>query len=218
MMRHLTIGATLAAALVAAPPFATHAEGQLGARTTDEWVRTLESPARVAGLKIAETLAALKIQPGQAVADIGAGTGIFTLQFGPSVRPGGKVYAVEVDEGLVHHIAERATEQGLGTIVETIYGDYSDPLLPALVDLAFINDVLHHIENRAAYLKALAGYLKPSGRVALIDFIPDRGSHRSEPALQISREQADALMAEAGLKPVEEHKIFDDKYFVIYAK
>jgi ubiquinone/menaquinone biosynthesis C-methylase UbiE len=134
------------------------------------------------------------------------------------VRPGGKVYAVEVDQGLVEHIAERATEQGMGTVIQTIYGEYNDPLLPVPVDLAFINDVLHHIENRPAYLKALSGYLKPGGRVALIDFYPDKGGHRDQPALQISREQADALMAQAGLRPVEEHKIFDDKYFVVYAR
>lgn len=213
MLRLLIVFGMLLAAGLPRP-----AAAQLGARSTEEWIKTLESQNRVAGLKIRETIEALKIRPGEIVADVGAGTGIFALQFGAAVRPGGKVYAVEVDEGLVHHIAERATEQGMGTVIETIYGEYTDPLLPAPVDLAFINDVLHHIENRAAYLKALTGYLKPTGRVALIDFYPDKGGHRDQPALQVSREEADALMAAAGLKVLEEVKIFDDKYFVIYVK
>jgi ubiquinone/menaquinone biosynthesis C-methylase UbiE len=210
-------GACVLATLVAVG-LARPAAAQLGARSTEEWIKTLESPARIAGLKIPETVAALKIKPGDIVGDLGAGSGAFTVALASAVRPGGKVYAVDVDEGLLHHIEERAVESGLGTYIQTIYGEYNDPLLPPGVDLAFINDVLHHIENRSGYLKALAGYMKPTGRIALIDFHPERGGHRNEPALQVSREHADKLLAEVGFKPVEEVKLFEDKYFVIYGR
>jgi arsenite methyltransferase len=215
--QHTHVLACLLATVVAVG-LARPAAAQLGSRSTEEWIKTLESPQRIAGLKIPETVAALKIKPGEIVADLGAGSGAFTVALAGAVRPGGKVYAVDVDEGLLHHIDERAIETGLGTYIQTIYGEYNDPLLPPGVDLAFINDVLHHIEDRAGYLKALAGYLKPGGRVALIDFHPEKGGHRNEPALQVSREQADKLMADAGLKPLEEVKLFEDKYFVIYGK
>jgi ubiquinone/menaquinone biosynthesis C-methylase UbiE len=194
------------------------AAAQLAARSAEEWIKTLEAPARIAGLKIPETIAALKIKPGEVVADLGAGSGAFTTFLATAVRPGGKVYAVDVDEDLLHFIEEKAIETGLGTYVQTVYGDYADPLLPAPVDLAFINDVLHHIEQRAAYLKALAGYMKPTGRIALIDFHPEKGGHRNDPALQIAKDQAHALLAEAGYKPIEEVPLFDDKYFVIYGR
>ena len=194
------------------------ATAQLGARTADEWLKTLESPARLANLKIGETMAALKVKPGDVVADIGAGSGVFTMQFAQAVKPGGKAYAVEVDEALLQHIAEKATETGATNYVETVYGEFDDPLLPAPVDLAFIHDVLHHIENRAGYLTALARYMKPGGRIALIDFHPERGGHRNDPTQQVSRSQADALLAGIGFAPIEEIALFEDKYFVVYSK
>src|SRR5918999_6272172 len=82
------------------------AGAQLGTRTAEEWIKTLESANRIQGLKIQETIAALQLKPGLIVADIGAGTGVFTLPLARAVRPGGTVYAVEVDEKLLAPITE----------------------------------------------------------------------------------------------------------------
>ena len=209
---------TLLVGCVLAVGLARPAAAQLAPRSAEEWIKTLESPNRVAGLKIPETLAALKIKPGQIVADIGAGTGIFSFAFVQSVKPGGKVYAVDVDEGLLEHIAEKATEQGMTNYVQVVLGEFTDPSLPEKIDLAFINDVLHHIEDRAGYLKNLATYLKPGGRIAVIDFRTNMGGHRNQPELQTPQEQATKWMADIGLKPLEEINIFEDKWFVIYGK
>jgi ubiquinone/menaquinone biosynthesis C-methylase UbiE len=209
---------TLLVGCVLAVGLARPAAAQLASRSAEEWIKTLESPNRVAGLKIPETLAALKIKPGQIVADIGAGTGIFSFAFVPSVKPGGKVYAVDVEQGLLDHIEEKATEQGMSNFVRVVHGEFTDPGLPENVDLAFINDVLHHIENRPEYLKNLAAYLKPGGRIAVIDFRTNMGGHRNQPELQTPQEDATRWMAALGLKPLEEINIFEDKWFVIYGK
>jgi ubiquinone/menaquinone biosynthesis C-methylase UbiE len=198
--------------------FAVPAAAQLAARPAEEWIKTLESPTRIAGLKIPETIAALKIKPGQIVADIGAGTGVFSFAFVSSVRAGGKVYAVDIEQGLIDHITEKATEQGMSNFVHGVLGEFTDPNLPENIDLAFINDVLHHIEDRAGYLKNLAAYLKPGGRIAVIDFRQNMGGHRNQPELQTPQEQATKWMAAAGLKPLEEINLFEDKWFVIYGK
>jgi len=204
--------------LLASFAIPTTATAQLANRTADEWIATLDSPTRVQGLKVFETVAKLGIKPGDMVADIGAGSGVFTLPLSPKVKPSGKVYAVDLDEKLLEHIMETATEQGIVNIVP-VKGDFDDPLLPDNIDLAFINDVLHHIEHRAEYLKNLAAYLKPGGRIAVIDFKPNQGGHRGQPELQTSQEQTNTWMAAAGLKPVEEfNDMFTDKWFVIYAK
>jgi ubiquinone/menaquinone biosynthesis C-methylase UbiE len=208
----LFVGLLLFAAL------ASHGFPQLASRTTEEWIATLDAPARIQGLKIADVLRKLALKPGQKVADIGAGTGIFSMEFARGVKPGGKVYAVEVDEKLIEHILMSATEQGIVNI-EGVYGEYDDPSLPEEVDFAFLNDVLHHIEHRDVYLKNLAGYVKSGGRVAIIDFKPGQGGHASEPKLQVSEEQATAWMAAAGLKPVEVvGDVYPDRWFVIYGK
>jgi ubiquinone/menaquinone biosynthesis C-methylase UbiE len=197
---------------------AAPAAAQLASRTAEEWIKALDSPTRVAGLKIPETLAALKLKPGQTVADIGAGTGVFTFPFVISVRPGGKVFAVDVEQGLLDHIEEKATEQGMGTAVQVVLGEFDDPSLPSQIDLAFINDVLHHIEHRELYVKNLAGYLKPGGRIAVIDFRTNMGGHRNQPELQTPQEVVTKWMASADLKPLEEINLFEDKWFVIYGK
>jgi ubiquinone/menaquinone biosynthesis C-methylase UbiE len=217
-MRGLNVRQALAAFVVAAG-LAQPAAAQLATRSAEEWKQTLESPARIAGLKIQETIAALKLKPGQVVADIGAGTGVFSMPLGIAVKPGGKVYAVEVDQELVDLINEKATETGATNFVEAILGEYTDPNLPVDIDVAFINDVLHHIEDRATYLKNLAAYLKPGGRMAIIDFKPSQGGHRTQPELQVTQELATKWLADAGLKPVEENTtLFTDKWFVIFAK
>ena len=203
----------LLSCLAAAQP----AAAQLGGRAADEWIRTLDRPERVAALKIPEVIAALKIKAGQDIADIGAGAGAFTIPFARAVRPGGTVYAVDIDKELVEHVEMQATEQGI-TNVKPVVGAFTDPLLPADVDLAFINDVLHHIEDRATYLATLALYLKPGGRIAIIDFLPDQSSHKGDPTMVVSEEQATAWLAPAGLKPVERLSLYADRWFVIYAK
>jgi ubiquinone/menaquinone biosynthesis C-methylase UbiE len=204
-------------AFVVAAGWAQPAAAQLGARPAEEWIKTLESANRIQGLKIGEILDALKLKPGQIVADIGAGSGVFTIPLARAVRPGGTAYAVEVDETLLAHIVESGTEQGVVNI-QPVYAEYDDPLLPVPVDLAFIHDVLHHIEQRDTYLKNLAGDLKPAGRIAVIDFKPGMGGHRTDTAMQLGQEQVTAMMAQAGLKPVEEINLFEDKWFVIFAK
>jgi ubiquinone/menaquinone biosynthesis C-methylase UbiE len=209
-----SIGVLVTALILAALP----AQGQLASRSPEEWIKTLESPQRIQGLKIDETIAALGLKPGDVVADIGAGTGLFEAALAKAVGPTGKVYAEDVDQGLIDAISKKQREFGISNIV-TVLGGFTDPKLPAKdVDLAMINDVLHHIEDRATYLKNLAQYLEPSGRIALIDFHPEKGGHRTQPELQVSKEQATKWMADAGLKPLQEIELFAEKYFVIYEK
>lgn len=205
---------TLFAALSLCPA----ARAQLGARSAAEWVRMLDAQARVSKLRVDDVVTALAIPPGAKVADIGAGSGVFTLPLAGAVTSSGKVYAVDIDQGLVDHIAGKARD-AKATQVQGVLGKFTDPALPARdLDLAFIYDVLHHIEDRATYLRNLAGYLQPGGRVAVIDFFPERGPHRNEPSLQITKEQTRRLMAEAGLRLLAEHRLYDDKWFVIYGK
>jgi ubiquinone/menaquinone biosynthesis C-methylase UbiE len=203
----------LAVALALSPPVFA----QLGARTTEQWLKTLDSQSRVVKLKVDEAVAALQLKPGSVVADIGAGSGVFTIPLARAVATG-RVYAVDIEQGLVDHITKKAKEQKADN-VQGVLGKFTDPNLPAHdVDVAFIYDVLHHIENRAEYLKNLAPYLKAAGRIAVIDFYPELGPHKNDPKLQITKDQTKDWMAAAGLKPVAEHKLYDDKWYVVYGK
>lgn len=191
---------------------------QLGTRPADAWIATLENPNRVAALKVDEVVSRLRLRPGSTVADIGAGAGAFEGALSAAVTPTGTVYAVDIEQGLLDHIAARAKTLGLSN-VRVVLGKFTDPALPSRnVDAALIYDVLHHIKDRDTYLKNLAGYLAPGGRIAVVDFVAGKGGHVKDAEQQITRQQTDAWMAAAGLKPVEEIALFDDKWFAIYAK
>jgi precorrin-6B methylase 2 len=191
---------------------------QLASRPAEEWIKTLDGPARIAGMKIDEIVTALKLQPGQTVADIGAGSGLLEGPLAKAVGPRGRVYAVEIDAGFFPEIKKRAEAAQVAN-VETVLGKFTDPALPAKnIDLALFHDVMHHVENRAAYLKTLAGYLAPSGRIVVIDYEGGQGPHSQQPELQVTREQLAAWMKDAGLAQVEDVKLFTDKYFLAFAK
>jgi len=188
---------------------------QLASRSTEDWIKTLDAPARIAGLKVDEVIAHLKLVPGMTIADLGAGTGAFALPFAKAVGPTGKVYAVEIDRGLIDHIAGKAKAAGAAN-VQAILGAPGDPGLPGSVDVAFMNDVLHHVQDRAGYVKQVARYLKPRGRFVVID--PDTVSspHRGVPTLIVSQTQAGEWLQAAGLVFRADIKLFSDRWFMIY--
>ena len=191
---------------------------QLASRPAEDWMARLERPERVAGLKIDYIISKLDVKPGQVVADIGAGPGVISLPLAKAVSPGGKVYAVEIDQAFLDHIEKKAKEQKVANVT-TVLGKFGDPMLPSRdVDIVLFHDVLHHIEDRAGYLKAVAKYIKPTGRVAIID-LPPTGSHKEEPALIVTKEQVKGWMADAGFKPVQEFDgLSEGKWFVVYAR
>jgi len=197
----------------------SEAPAQLGSRSADDWASVLDREQRVSGLKIEEVVALLKLKPGDVVADIGAGTGVFSGPLAQAVAPTGTLLAVDIDQGLLDHIAQRAKEENIKNI-QPILGEFDDPNLPTRVDVAFFHDVLHHIEHRQAYLKKLATYLEPDGRVVVIDLIFDRpdGPHRNQPEMHISQEQVRRWMAAAGFPVMQEIDLFDNKFFVVFRR
>lgn len=217
-MRRTRLGfACLVASVLAVAAPRTSAD-QLSTRPAEEWMKTLDRPERLAGLHISEVVERLRLAPGNTVADLGAGTGAFSVAFGRTVAPGGTVYAVDIDDGFFPIIAQKATAVQVAN-VQTVLGEFTDPKLPAEVDVAFFHDVLHHIEDRAGYMKNLARYVKPAGRVVVIDYAGDQGPHRDQPELQITKAQVGAWLTDAGFRLSEEHfDVFDDKFFVVYSR
>ena len=216
MRTRLINGVCAAVIVICAAQIAT---GQLSSRPAPEWIARLERPERVAGLKIDYIIEKLQLKPGDVVADIGAGPGVISIPMAKVVAPNGKVYAVDIDQAFIDHINMRAKEHNANNVV-AVLGKFTDPALPAHdVDVALFHDVLHHIEKRAEYLKATASYLKPAGRIAVID-LPPNGSHKDDPSLIVTKEQVETWMADAGgFKPVQEFDgLTEGKWFVVYAR
>jgi 2-polyprenyl-3-methyl-5-hydroxy-6-metoxy-1,4-benzoquinol methylase len=221
MSRNRLCVAALGAALILASG-AVNAPAQLAARKAQDWLGVLESSKRIADQKIDEVLPRLKLKPGMVVADIGAGSGVFSRPLAKAVSPSGKVYAVDIQQDLLDYINQRDEQEQISNI-KTVLGEFNDPKLPARnVDLAFINDVLHHIENRAAYLKALGTYMSKSGRIVIIEMNKDDPNtpHRNQLELLVSRQDIEHWMSDAGFKQVREYpEVFPGtKWFLVFGR
>jgi ubiquinone/menaquinone biosynthesis C-methylase UbiE len=198
---------------------ATVAAGQLASRSTADWIKALDAPDRIASLRIDEIIARLRLAPGQVVADLGAGTGAFALPLAKAVGANGKVYAVEIDRGMVDYIAGKVKQAGVANVLPLV-GKPTDPSLPAAdVDVAFMHDVLHHVEDRPAFLEQTVRYLKPGARFVVIELNPATSPHKADSRLVLDKTQVAALMKEVGFQEVEDiSTMFNDKWFVIYQR
>jgi ubiquinone/menaquinone biosynthesis C-methylase UbiE len=161
-------------------------------------------------------IAALGIEPGDRVADLGSGSGYFTLHLSKAVGPEGRVYAVDVDEEMNEYLGERIRQAGAAN-VEIVLGRFDDPLLPdGGVDLVLTVDTYHHIDDRQAYFRMLQRDLAPGGRVAVIDYDGRKGwfvrlMGHSTPRDLLLRE-----MDEAGYEVAAEHDFIDRQSFVVF--
>ena len=185
-----------------------------------QWVNTFERRGREVYEMRHNIVTATGVRPGMAVADIGAGTGLFTRLFAPAVTPGGKVYAVDISSTFIDNILRTSREQGL-TNVEGIVNTPRDTGLPAgSIDLAFITATYHHFEYPASMLASIHHALRTGGRLVVIDFRRDprissrwvMGHVRGDKATTIREIQS------AGFHLVEEKPLLRTNYFLVFSK
>lgn len=176
------------------------------------YIDHMENPGRLERMQVERVVETLKLVPGSAVADIGAGSGLFTRTLAKAVAPG-VVYAVDINPNLLAHIEKSAKEAGLANI-KTVLATEGDPRLPEALDVVFICDTLHLIEGPERYLRELHGHVRPGGRVAIISFIqnwPPVGN-------QFSADQLERWMKQAGFALAERHDFITDQYLMIFER
>ena len=136
----------------------------------DRWVDRLESEDRVIFQYRHAIVAALALQPGMDVADVGAGTGFLTRMIARAVGPEGRVYAVDVVPEFLEHIASGAKEDGLTNVTTVLGGQKSTRLERDAVDLVLVCDTYHHFEFPHATLGSIRSALRDGGRLVVVDF------------------------------------------------
>ncbi|HXN49895.1 MAG TPA: class I SAM-dependent methyltransferase [Bryobacteraceae bacterium] len=177
--------------------------------SSDEYARVLEDPSRDEWQKPHDVVMALDLKPTDVIADIGAGTGYFARRF---AHHAAKVYAVDIDEKLLA-IAGKDAPANLTTVLAAP----DDPRLPEhSIDTIFFCDVLHHIENHAAYYPKLARALKPGGRIVVIDFYPKPLPVGPPPSMKLSDEAVIAELRDAGFSLVKRVDILPYQYFLFF--
>lgn len=197
---------------------AGHAEGDHDATMNhgfddvERWVRRFDDPSRDAWQKPEAIIEFLGIPHAAVVADIGAGTGYFTVRLARAVGGQGRVLAVDVEPSLVEHVRERAASQHLDSI-EAILAAPDDPRLPdAGVDRILIVDTWHHIDDRLAYLARLARALRPGGSVVVVDFREGELPVGPPPGHKMAESRVRAEFAEAGWTFVEASEALEYQY------
>jgi len=182
----------------------------------DYWSKIFDDPKRDAWQKPAEVVGALHLQPGQTVADLGAGTGYFTRYLAAAVGPTGSVLAVEIEPSLIDHLRMRAEREGNPNVVP-ILASPDNPRLPAGgVDLILIADTYHHLDHRTRYLPQLHRTLRAGGRVAIVDWKSGELPQGPPPDHKLPRQQVIDEMRAAGFTLVDEPDILEYQYVLVF--
>ena len=162
----------------------------------------LESPDRDAWQKPEQIMDALGIAEGSKVADIGIGSGWFTIRLARRVGPNGLVYAEDVQRQMLEATRRRVSREGLKN-VETILGTETDPNLPArALDAILIVDTYPEVDDRVTFLRNLAAALKPNGRIGVVNYKPGQGGPGPAPneGVRVDGAAVEADARAAGLR------------------
>lgn len=167
-----------------------------------------------------EIFNALNLQPGMRVADVGAGTGFFSLMFAEAVGPEGRVYAVDISKSFIDAINVRAEEAGLENLTAVMNTQTSLTLPPNSVDLVFVSDTYHHFEQPQAMLASIHDALRPGGSVVIVDFrrIEGQSSPWVMGHVRAGAERVIRELDEAGFRHTETQDIMQTQYFLRFIK
>ncbi len=184
------------------------------------WVNVFERPGREVFDRRREILEATAVKPGMVVADIGAGTGLFTRMFSPRVAPDGRVIAVDISRTFIDNILRTAAQQGLGNIEGVVNTDRDVALPAGSIDLAFLCDTYHHFEYPQTMLDSIHRALRPGGALVIIDFrrIPGYSSPWVMGHVRAGGEEVRKEVEAAGFRLVEQRDFLKTKYFLRFVR
>jgi cyclopropane fatty-acyl-phospholipid synthase-like methyltransferase len=179
----------------------------------EKWAKEFDDPARDAWQKPDEVLNALHLRRTDRVADLGAGTGYFSVRIARLV-PEGKLFSVDIEPEMLDHLRKRAHHENLSVLVP-ILASAESANLPEPVDVVLVVDTYHHIDNRVAYFSRLKASLRPEGRLAIVDFKAD-SPEGPPPEHRLSPEAVTAELESAGYTLVAPHAFLPRQYFLIF--
>ncbi|MCA9704746.1 MAG: methyltransferase domain-containing protein [Myxococcales bacterium] len=181
----------------------------------EQWAKQFDDPSRDAWQRPEAVIDFIAPAADARIADLGAGTGYFAVRLARRV-PKGRVLANDIEPDMVRYLEQRAQREGLSNLV-AVQGFPHDPALPEDVDIAFMCDVYHHLEDPKGYFRAVVSRLRPGGRVVIVDFEKDAPADvpGPPPAMRVAREDLVATLAEVGLEPSRvDHELLPHQYVV----
>jgi len=177
----LMVVALCSGALLPLPGQAAEAHG--AHQTFDDpaaYSQSWDDPARDAWQRPADLVAALDVQPGMAVADIGTGTGYLLPHLSRAAGEAGRVFAVDISQAMLDWVQHRATREGMNNVVPVVASGSATGLPPASLDRAIMINVWHHIDDPDAYARDLHHVLRPDAVLFIVEAHPE-ADHRGGP-------------------------------------
>ncbi len=185
-----------------------------------QWVERFESPGREVYDQRMAIVAASGVKPGMRVADIGAGTGLFTLLFARAVGPTGHVTAVDISPTFISNIQRRAQNEKLGNVSARVNSQTDTGLPASSVDLVFISDTYHHFEQPRTMLASIHRALSPGGSLVVIDFERIEGKSSSWVLGHVRADKQSVIreIKAAGFQLSADKKLLKDNFFLRFTK
>lgn len=182
----------------------------------EQYLAILEDPKRDEWQKPQAVIEALNLQDGQFVADIGAGSGYFTLRLARAVGKKGAVFAVDVDKGMLDYLRQRLAKEHLQNVQVMLVPPHDPLLIDGSLDLVFMCNTYHHLEDREVYLRKLRKALKSDGRVMIVDFYKKNDMPVGPPPqMRLSEETVQQELQNAGLRVTDTLTFLPYQYILI---
>lgn len=194
------------------PPRADHMQHRFD--NPEELAAAFDDPERDEWQMPPRVIEALGLRADSVVADIGAGTGYFSMRLARAV-PQGTVYAVDIEPAMLDFLRKRAAAEHASNVVPVQAGA-ATPNLPNAVDVVLIVNTYHHLPERVSYFEHLKRSLRPTGRVAIVDF---RKESPSGPPPEFRFEAAEIIaeMTAAGYRVEQRHEFLPRQHFLVFS-
>lgn len=212
--KHLPIlaAAAIVLAVAGATPLAQHTR-----LFRPEDLSELEQPDRDEWQRPDKIMDVLGIGEASVVADLGAGSGWFTIKLAGRVGPNGMVYAEDIQRPMIQAIKIRVDRLGLKNVT-TVLGKDTDPQIPVPVDAVLICDAYHEMEKPVSLLRNVAAKLKPSGSIGIVDFTKDGGGPGPEMEDRVDPDRVIRDAQAAGLVLRSRETFLKYQYMLVFEK
>ncbi|MHC1768880.1 MAG: class I SAM-dependent methyltransferase [Verrucomicrobiia bacterium] len=185
-------------------------------RDSGAYIAMLQDPERDEYQKPHEVITALKLEEGEVIADVGAGSGYFTFRLARHVGESGRIYAVDVNSEMILHLNRRIRDLEAKNVV-SILAASNDPLLAdGSIDRFFVCNTWHHIDNRDRYLGLLRKMLKAGGQIVMIDFKKVETPMGPPMEMRIARDDLVKEMERNGFRVQAEETFLPYQYFLVF--
>ena len=180
----------------------------------DSWTKNAENEERIKYLKPDSVVDMMKIKKGDTLADIGAGTGLFTRRFAVAAGPSGMAYGFDIEQSMIDYMTKDARSRKLENYMPVLIDPDKPDFTAYRFDRVFLSNTYHHIKNRISYFSRVKNHMKPGGRLIIVDFIKKKAPFGPPVSMKIDKKDVIAEMKKAGFILLKEEDYSEYMYYI----